>query len=110
MTLSSSVAGEDLRCGDYVTPLTHIVEAPSYLWDDCGTTAPGEMVPVTLTPEDAGLPLKVFELCLPFIYAHTPRGEVRILNLRQMRLVRLHRRTGKAVWKELRKQRVADWR
>jgi hypothetical protein len=100
---AATVAGEDLACGDYVSLLNQAVDLPSYLWDSCGTSlSPHEMVRLRFIPDEAGQPLKVIAICLPFVYAETPKGVVTIIDTRQTQLVRLNRRCAKVVWKRLR--------
>jgi len=101
-TAAATVAGEDLDCGDYVSLLNETVEFPSFLWDACGTSlSPHEPVRLRLIPGNAGQPLKVVAVCLPFVYAKTPSGEMATLDVRRTQLVRLPRKCAKAVWKEL---------
>ena len=103
LTLAATVSGEDLACGDFVAILSETVEAPSYLWAASDTSlSPYEMVRLRLIPIDAGQPLKVIAICLPFVYAKSPQGELTTLDVRQMQLVRLDRKCMKAVWKQLR--------
>ncbi len=100
--VAATVAGEDLACGDYVAVLTEIVEAPSFLWDCCGASlSPHELVRLKMIPADAGRPLKVLAVCLPFVYAKTHKGKTTTIDLRQMHLVRLDRKCAKVVWKTL---------
>lgn len=99
---AATVAGEDIALGDYVSLLSRTVEVPSYMWDSCAASlSPHEMVRLRLIPEEAGQPLKVIAICLPFVYAKTPQGAVVTLDTRQMQLVRLERRCARVVWKEL---------
>ncbi|MFZ5832551.1 MAG: hypothetical protein ACOY3P_20885 [Planctomycetota bacterium] len=99
---AATVAGEDLACGDYVSLLNETVEVPSYLWDWCGASlSPHELVSLRLIPRSAGQPLKVIAVCLPFVYAKTPKGEVSTIDTRRVQLVRLDRKCAKVVWKEL---------
>jgi len=53
-------------------------------------------------PNTAGHPLRVIAVCLPFVYAKTPSGETMTIDTRRTQLVRLHRKSAKVVWKELR--------
>ncbi len=100
---AATVAGEDLACGDYVSLLNEMVELPSFLWDCCGASlSPEEVVRLRLIPDDAGQPLRVIAICLPFVYAKTPKGETVTLDTRRMQLVRLDRKCAKLVWKHLR--------
>lgn len=101
-----SVAPEDLRCGDFVSILSEIAEYPSFLWcHDSQLLAPDEPVRVQWRPDDGGMPLKVKAICLPFVFAKTPTGHGRILDVRQCRLVRLSTGYARSVWKALKKRR-----
>ena len=103
LRVAATVAGEDLACGDFVALLTESVDVPSYLWDGCGVSlSPHEMVRLQLYPDEAGEPLKVFALCLPFVYAKSPGGRTVTIDTRRMQLVRLDRQCAKVVWKKLR--------
>jgi hypothetical protein len=100
---AATVAGEDLACGDYVARLNETVELPSYMWDSwMASLSPHELVRLKVVPRDAGQPLKVLAICLPFVYAKTPRKETLTIDTRRTQLVRLDRECAKAVWKELR--------
>ena len=97
------VYGEDIACGDFVALLNETVDVPSYLWDFSGTSlSPHELVRLKLIPGDAGQPLRVIEICLPFVYAKSPNGETTTIDIRRLQLVRLDRKCAKAVWKKLR--------
>jgi hypothetical protein len=96
-TVAASVAGEDLHCGEYVTLLNATCEIPSYMWDQAMLPAT-ELVRLKIIPCEAGVPLKVFAVCLPFVYAKTAAGDVRTLDLRRQQIVRLDRAAVKEVW------------
>jgi len=101
-TLAAIVAGEDLACGDYVALLNQFVELPSYMW--CGSIAlsPHEMVRLKFSPSEAGQPLRIQAICLPFVYAKSSGGTLITIDTRQAQLVRLDRECAKLVWKALR--------
>jgi len=102
LTTAATVAGEDIACGDYVSSLTEIAAFPSFLWDSCGAVlSPYELVRLQIIPANAGQPLKVIAICLPFVYAKRPNGELATIDTRRIQLVRLNHRCAKAVWKEL---------
>ena len=67
-TVAATVAGEDIHFGDYVTCSSATCEVPSYMWDQAMLPA-AELVRLKVIPSDAGVPLKVFAVCLPFVYA-----------------------------------------
>jgi hypothetical protein len=60
-----------------------------------------ELVRLRVMPGDACVPLKVFTICLPFVYAKTATGEVRTFDLRRHQLARLDREAAKEVWSAL---------
>ena len=99
-TLAKALAPEDIRRGDFVTPLHVIAEVPSYFWCDDGWTMPrDELVRIRYTPTDSGLPLKVKSVCLPFVLVKHASGERITIDLRQCQLARLDRRYAKRAWK-----------
>lgn len=106
-TVAATVAGDDLRCGDYIAVLTQTCELPSFLWDNSDfRLSPHELVRLQVIPCDAGLPLKVFAICLPFVYVFPPgKKEVKTLDLRRMQLVRLNKTHAKTVWKQMQQPR-----
>ena len=101
-TVAATVFGEDVNCGDYVALLNVTCELPSYLWDDCqATLPPQELMRLRFIPDDAGVPLKVFAVCLPFVYAKRANGELKTLDLRLQQIVRLSPVCAKRVWNAL---------
>ncbi len=105
-TVAARIAGEDIAKGDYVTVLSEIIEAPSFLWDCSGLSIPlDEPVRTRYMPRSAGEPHKVVAVCLPFVYAERPRGNLIAFDTRQQQLVRLDHTTGRSLWKRMRKAR-----
>jgi hypothetical protein len=101
-TLAATVCAEDIACGDYVALLNETVDVPTYLWDGyTASLSPHELVRLKLIPHDAGQPLKVIAVCLPFVYAKTPSGALTTIDTRRIQLVRLDRRCAKLVCKQL---------
>ncbi len=99
-TLAKALAPEDIRRGDYVTPLHVIAEVPSYFWCDDGWTMPREeLVRIRYTPASYGQPLKVKSVCLPFVLVKQASGERLTIDVRQCQLARLDRRYAKRAWK-----------
>ena len=102
-TLAATVAGEDLACGDFVALLHEFVDVPSYMWPCDGfRLSPHELVRLKFFPSQAGQPLRVITICLPFVYAKSADGVLTTIDTRQAQLVRLDRRCAKSVWKALR--------
>ncbi|QDS88377.1 hypothetical protein EC9_25670 [Rosistilla ulvae] len=104
-TVAARIAGEDICCGDYVTVLNEQLELPSYLWS-CSATSlpPDELVRIRYMPQEAGHPLKVIGVCLPFVYAKNDRAAVVTIDTRRQQLVRLDRKCARNVWKQLSKK------
>ena len=101
-TVAARIAGEDIAKGDYVTILSEIIELPSYLWDCSGISqAIDELVRLRYLPRAAGEPHKVVAVCLPFVYAKPPKGNLIAFDTRQQQLVRLDRDNGRSLWKQM---------
>ena len=103
-TVAARIAGEDIAKGDYVTILSEIIELPSFLWSCSSVSLPiDEPVRARYLPCAAGEPHKVVAVCLPFVYAKRPRGNLIAFDTRQQQLVRLDPANGRSLWKQLRK-------
>ena len=106
--LSRSLAAEDLRCGDFVAILHEIVEWPSFFW--CGADPqllpPEEPVRLLTRSSQAGMPLKVKAISLPFVFVKRPCGGHLTLDVRQHRLVRLSDDYAREVWRAMEKRRA----
>ena len=106
ISLAASVAPEDLQRGDYVAVASVIHEFPSFFWCcDAEGVSPDEVVRIQTLPPDAGSPLRIKAVCLPFVFVKSPHGEVQSMDVRQIRFVRLRRRYAKTAWKALRNQK-----
>ena len=91
-SLAKALAPEEIRLGDFVTPLFVVSEWPSWYWDDDDALHPrDELIRIRSTPCDEATPLKVTAICLPFVLVETPAGEGRTLDVRRLRLARLDR-------------------
>ncbi len=102
-TVAARVAGEDIKQGDYVAVLDEVLELPSFFWSCSGSMLPpDEMVKIRYRPSKAGLPFKVLAVCLPFVYVKLPRAELVTLDTRQTQIVRLHRKSARTAWRQLR--------
>ncbi|MFN3189009.1 MAG: hypothetical protein ACE361_00685 [Aureliella sp.] len=100
LTVSKRVAAEDLLRGDYVTLLYYIVEMPTFLWDcGVGNHSPEDLVRTRYLPEEAGVPFRVVDVCLPFIYTRRPNGIQVTFDVRRHELVRLDPQCGHRAWK-----------
>lgn len=104
-SLCRSLAGEDLRCGDFVAILHEIVEWPSFFWTcDPQLLPPDELVRLTCRSSDGGTPLKVKAISPPFVFVKKPCGQHLTLDVRQHRLARLSPEYARIAWKTLSKR------
>lgn len=105
LNIAKLLPPEDVRAGDYVALLQVTYEFPSFFWSgDACTLPPDEPVRIGWTPACGGIPLKVKQVCLPFVFVRSPYGESQTLDVRQCRLARLDRKYGKTVWKSIKKK------
>ena len=103
-TVAARIAGEDIAKGDYITVLSEIIEVPSFLWSCSGLSHPiDEPVRTRYLPRAIGEPHRVVAVCLPFVYAKRPKGNLIAFDTRQQQLVRLDRSNGRSLWKQMRK-------
>ena len=103
-TLAKVLAPEEVRTGDFVTPLFVIAEVPSFWWQGEEWNLPHDQpVRIRLTPTCGGVPLKVNSVCLPFVLAKSPAGDRSTLDLRNCQLARLDRLHAKLAWKAYKK-------
>jgi hypothetical protein len=105
-SLAKPLAPEEIRMGDFVTPLHVFYDFPSFFWNDCAMGRREETVRVCYIPETGGVPLKVKSICLPFVLAEQPSGEQQTLDVRKVRLARLDARYAKAAWKVCKKKKA----
>lgn len=88
LSAARPVVAEDLRVGDGVTVAR--VTTQFLATED---PPPGEtqnrVLTATVIPGDAGQPLRVEHVCLPFVLARNPRNTFVTLDLRRQHLVRL---------------------
>lgn len=96
-TLAKPLAPEEIRAGDYVSPLYVIYEVPSFFWCcDSNLQRRDELVRLCCLPQAGGAPLKVISVCLPFVLVKLPGGERQSLDVRKVRLARLDARLCQA--------------
>jgi hypothetical protein len=99
--LSAVVAPEDLNCGDFVAALNVIYQLPSFMWGCDSSIPPDEPVLVQFRAPNAGMPLKIKAICLPFVFVKSPNGNSQTMDVRQTQFVRLQTEYAEHVWKEL---------
>jgi hypothetical protein len=102
MTLATGVAGEDVLEGDFVTITQRTIAVPAYFWDSSDSWLRTEqLVRLRLIPHDAGLPVKVIAICLPFVYARRPNRTIQVIDLRREEISKLEADRGKRIWREM---------
>ncbi len=104
-SLAKTLAPEEIRRGDFVTPLYVVSEWPSWYWDDDDALHPrDELVRIRSTPCDEATPLEVIGVCLPFVLVETPQRDGKTLDVRRVRLARLDRTFAKRTRRALRRR------
>ena len=104
-SLARALAPEEIRRGDFVTPLYVVSEWPSWYWDDDDALHPrDELVRIRSTPCDEATPLEVIGVCLPFVLVETPQRDGKTLDVRRVRLARLDRTFAKRTRRALRRR------
>ncbi|MHC4966970.1 MAG: hypothetical protein ACYTGE_18965 [Planctomycetota bacterium] len=83
-SLASSIAPEDIRRGDYVAVLHVIDQYFPCCFDRAGT----DPVNIRMLPSFRVQPLKVIDVCLPFVTALKAGGSVITLDVRRYELAR----------------------
>ncbi|HEY3392999.1 MAG TPA: hypothetical protein VGK58_09850 [Lacipirellulaceae bacterium] len=102
-TLAKSLAPEDIRPGDYVTPLHLLAEVPSYWWCDDDWSLPRDRtVYIRFITNCDGAPLRVKSVCLPFVLVKQPGGQSLTVDLRKCQLAKLHDGYARRAWKAYR--------
>ncbi len=101
VSISKPVAPEDIRPGDHVTLLRETLEVLNFfaLCDPLVRCDP--VARIELTPCDAGVPLKVVAVCLPFVLVRDARDKHRTLDVRRHALARLDERFARRAMKKL---------
>lgn len=104
-TAARTIGPEDLQRGDYVSVLNEIVEVPLCCWlDPPANRPPEEPIRIRMMACDAGTPLKVQAVCLPFVFVRHADGRTESLDVRRVQLVGINRNYARCVWKEVRKE------
>lgn len=104
-SLAHMLAPEEIRRGDFVTPLYVVSEWPSWYWDDDDALHPRDkLVRIRSTPCDEAAPLEVISVCLPFVLVETPQRDGKTLDVRRVRLARLDHAFAKRTRRALRQR------
>lgn len=100
LDISKPVAPEDLKTETYVAALSMLIE--HLPCEESPWKRPEPVRTVWLPTENAGVPLRVVEVCLPFVLVEQPDGKHQTLDTRRYRLARLSERYAKKAVKRLR--------
>lgn len=107
-TIARPLAPEDLRVDQYVCVLQVLHEfVPLWCIFEQGWTTP-EPVRLSMLPPDGGTPLRIVEVCVPFVLVEQIDGTHQTLDLRRHRLAALSERFGRRAFKRLRKRPGSD--
>lgn len=97
--LATLLAPEDIRRDHYVAVLNEIEQ----YFPCCFDLRQPEPVNIRMLPADAPEPLRVFEVCLPFVTARRPNGSLITLDVRRHELARLEAVYARRVIKGLKR-------
>ena len=104
---SRTVSPEDLAVGDYIAITRYVIEAPSFFWCcDESIRQREELARIWLMPRDIQPPLKVYDICLPFVLTKTADRRYKSLDLRMLQVVRVDPKYGRKVRKRYRKHKA----
>jgi hypothetical protein len=112
LTISKPLAPEDIQPGTYIAVLAEVQEhLPLFFAPDAKyqriEPLKVSMLPCMCESCAGGEPLKVLEVCLPFVIAKRPGGDLRTLDTRQHSLARLSDHYGQTVFKMIKEKAKA---
>ncbi len=100
-SLASPLAPEDIRRGQYVAVL-HVIDQYHSCWLDRSGT---QQIHIRSWPSFRCRPLKVLDVCLPFVTAMKADGSLLTLDVRRFELAQLDHGYARRVFKRLRAKR-----
>ncbi|MEM6799448.1 MAG: hypothetical protein AAF589_08030 [Planctomycetota bacterium] len=101
-TVAKPLAPEDIAPGDYVAVLDRQFEFPAVVWyADRSLAGEDQVIRLRLRPREPSGPLRVVEVCLPFVFVQTPKGGHQTLDIREVHLARLDAECSRRVCKAL---------
>jgi hypothetical protein len=96
---SSAIAPEDLSPGCYIAVLHVINEHMPFLCSEEFLRDRTEPVKIRWLGGAGMPPMKVIDVCLPFVLVRQPTGKVRTLDVRRLRLARLSDAYGRKAFR-----------
>ena len=97
-TISKALPPEDIRPGDYVS-VTHVLGEFLPCFSEM-PWQPVELIRVMMLPWQVQ-PMKVVEVCLPFVLVRKVSGKHETLDVRRYRLARVSKDFGRKAFKRL---------
>lgn len=104
-TLARALAPEDIRPGYYVGILYVVGEYVPWLAIEEGGWRRVEPMRIQLLPRFGDHPMKVLDVCLPYVLVKDTDGDCRTLDVRRYRLARVTRRFARTAFERVRAQR-----
>lgn len=102
---AKSIAPEDLKVGEFVAILSRTYQYPSYLWFSHDGDDRYETVKLRFLPhKNAGEPMKVKAICLPFVLVQLASKKSETIDVRQCQLARLDKQFANLAWKDWKEQ------
>ena len=97
-----AVAPEDIRAETYVTLLREVIEVFPFGCLSESSWRKIEPLRVTVSCDEAGTPLRVIDVCLPFILVEDPCCRHRTLDVRRHQVARLKGRYARKAFDRMR--------
>ena len=105
IAISKTLAPEDVKPGDFVAVLSESCELINFFALIDPLMRRPLVVRADLTPCDAGAPLRVVSVCLPFVLVEDGEEKARTLDVRRQSLVRLDEEYARRAMKKMRKSK-----
>lgn len=104
-SIARPLAPEDIRPGDHVCVLQVLQEyLPLWCLFESDTWKDPQPLRFRWLPADGDTPLRVIEVCVPFLLVEQVDGSHRTLDLRRHRLARVSEQFGRRAFKRLRRR------
>jgi hypothetical protein len=91
--------------GQYVTVLHVVGEYLPFDYDSDAAWRGVHPLRTLWLPYSGGMPMKVIEVCLPFVLVERPSGRHRTLDVRRYKLARVSDQYGQEVFRHIREDR-----